>query len=377
METNGQEIDLNKVVNEVATEQAAKAGKTTENYIKDLKTELQLNSKSTVGTSELIELVNLIVITHQEKTLLRSDMYEFISQFIVQPNMDNGNGRRFIKHYPKVGRQWADVEGKFVPEELSKTAFKVQFIKFKDDAGNPMPEANQLVFDATYSVVDMIQYFIRGQLTEFIQDEIIGKIAQSIDITLYHLIMTEIVKPVGKQMVGTAKNLFDALTTEVFPECSEMLQNSSDYNVDQTNKFAIDASRKDDLIAIVSPKLNAKLESNVMSQLFNQGNVKITNYVGKVHVSNRKFIDNDPSGIFKTDTVGYVDDNTIIIFDRRNYFKCLKMLEFTGEQDYPLNMSKMRVSHLWFTKGKLEWGKALFYTNENLMVMPGNEAETI
>lgn len=363
--------EIKEITNKVFTERALEKNTTPEAYVENLQEELKANSKA-AGASELQDLVNLIVITHQETTMLKSDMWEFISQFIVQPNENNGNGRRFIKHYPQTGRDFTEVENKFLPDGFTKQAFAVKFIQFKDANGDIEPTSDRLVFDITYSFATLITYFINGQLSEFIKDQIIGKIGQSITITVYDLIMKEIVKEDYKVINGTAKNLFDCLVDDVFPQTEEMKQNSSDFNVDQTNKYAIDASKKEDMIMIISPGLKAKLNAAIMSQLFNSAKIELTNFVGKVYVANRKFKKSD-IGTWQTEATSYVDDNTIIVIDKANFFKCMKMLEFTGSQEYPLNMSELRVSHLWFAKGKLPWGKGFIYKNANLMTMPGNE----
>lgn len=363
--------EIKEIAAKAVTERAALKNTTPESYISNLQEELRMNSKA-AGASELQELVNLIVITHQEGTLLKSDMWDFISQFMVAPNDDNGNGRRFIKHYPQTGRDFTEVENTFLPTGFTKQAFCVKFIKFKNDDNTIAPTSNRLVFDITYSFSTLITYFINGQLSEFIKDQVIGKIDQSIVITVYDMIMKELVKEDCKVINGTATNMFDAFVTEVFPHAAEMKQNSSDYNVDQTNKYAIDASKKEDMIMIMSPGTWVKLHAALMSQLFNNAKIELTNYVGKVYIANRKF-KKSTIGTWQTEATAYVDDNTIIVIDKKNFFKCMKMLDFSGAQDYPLNMSELRVSHLWFAKGKLPWGKGFIYKNNNLQVMPGNE----
>ncbi|MBR2870505.1 MAG: hypothetical protein IKB98_03930, partial [Clostridia bacterium] len=154
----------------------------------------------------------------------------------------------------------------------------------------------------------------------------------------------------GKVINGTATNLFDALTTEVFPECEKMLLNSHEYNYNRELIYACDASQKENLVMLVAPTLQAKLKSNIMSQLFNSKNIEIKNFVGDIHVANNKF--RSDNGLYttknanNTGTTPYLDENTIIVIDKKNYLKILTMLEFSGEQDYPLNMSHMRVVHL-------------------------------
>ena len=375
--------ETEKAIEKAVEVRAAKANVSGQEYIDNLKRELVEDRASRAATNELQDLVNLIVITHQQLTELKPGMEVFANQFIDQRRSDKqGNGNRYIKHYIQEGKEWNAIKDKFVPTELSNLeAMSRQFIKFKEDNGNLAAGSQQWAFPVVWRTTEMITYFIDGQLGEYIEDQIIGQIQQSIEVKKYDYIMGLITADKdankGKTITGTATNLFDALTTEVFPECEKMLLNSHEYNYDNTLIYACDASHKDDLVMLVAPTLQTKLKSNIMSQLFNSKNIEIKNFVGDIHVVNNKFRSQD--GLYTTknesdnNTTSYLDENTIIVIDKKNYLKILTMLEFSGEQDYPLNMSHMRVIHLWLASGKLGWGKLFIYKNANLMTMPGNE----
>ena len=375
--------ETEKAIEKAVEVRAAKANVSGQEYIDNLKRELVEDRASRAATNELQDLVNLIVITHQQLTELKPGMEVFANQFIDQRRSDKqGNGNRYIKHYIQEGKEWNAIKDKFVPTELSNLeAMSRQFIKFKEDNGNLAAGSQQWAFPVVWRTTEMITYFIDGQLGEYIEDQIIGQIQQSIEVKKYDYIMGLITADKdankGKTITGTATNLFDALTTEVFPECEKMLLNSHEYNYDNTLIYACDASHKDDLVMLVAPTLQTKLKSNIMSQLFNSKNIEIKNFVGDIHVVNNKFRSQD--GLYTTknesdnNTTSYLDENTIIVIDKKNYLKILTMLEFSGEQDYPLNMSHMRVIHLWLASGKLGWGKLFIYKNQNLMTMPGNE----
>lgn len=375
--------ETEKAIEKAVETRAARAGVSGQEYIDNLKRELVEDRASRAATNELQDLVNLIVITHQQLTELKPGMEVFANQFIDQRRSDKqGNGNRYIKHYIQEGKAWDTIKDKFVPDALSKTnAMSVQFIKFKNDDQSLATGSQQWAFPVVWRTTEMITYFIDGQLGEYIEDQIIGQIQQSIEVKKYDYIMELIKEDVsgnkGKTINGTSANLFDALTTEIFPECEKMLLNSHEYNYDNQLIYACDASQKDNLVMLVAPTLQAKLKSNIMSQLFNSKNIEIKNFVGDVHVVNNKF--RSESGLYTTKNSGnngttpYLDENTIIVIDKKNYLKILTMLEFSGEQDYPLNMSHMRVVHLWLASGKLGWGKFFVYKNQNLRVMPGNE----
>ena len=379
--------ETEKAIEKAVESRAAKAGVSGQEYVDNLKRELIGDRGSRAAINELQDLVNLIVITHQQLTELKPGMEVFANQFIDQRRSDKqGNGNRYIKHYIQEGKEWSTIKDKFVPTELTKSnAMSVQFIRFKQDNGQLDTNSKQWAFPVVWRTAEMITYFIDGQLGEYVEDMIIGQIQQSIEVKKYDYIMglitADITSNKGKVINGQAANLFDALTTEIFPECEKMLLNSHEYNYDNTLIYACDASHKEDLVMLVSPTLQAKLQSNIMSQLFNSKNIEIKNFVGDVHVTNNKFKSKD--GLYTTkfndgnnNTVPYLDENTIIVIDKKNYLKILTMLEFSGEQDYPLNMSHMRVVHLWLASGKLGWGKLFIYKNQNLRIMPGNEVQT-
>ena len=375
--------ETEKAIEKAVEVRAAKANVSGQEYIDNLKRELVEDRASRAATNELQDLVNLIVITHQQLTELKPGMEVFANQFIDQRRSDKqGNGNRYIKHYIQEGKEWDTIKDKFVPTELSNLeAMSRQFIKFKEDDGRLAPTSKQWAFPVVWRTTEMITYFIDGQLGEYIEDQIIGQIQQSIEVKKYDYIMGLITADKdnnkGKVIQGQATNLFDALTTEVFPECEKMLLNSHEYNYDNTLIYACDASHKEDLVMLVAPTLQTKLKSNIMSQLFNSKNIEIKNFVGDIHVVNNKF--RSDNGLYTTknasdnNTTSYLDENTIIVIDKKNYLKILTMLEFSGEQDYPLNMSHMRVIHLWLASGKLGWGKLFIYKNQNLMTIPGNE----
>lgn len=359
---------IKKIIEEVVELKAN--GRDAQEYYDELKEKVKSGDSRAV--SNLQDLVNLIVITYNESTLLNPGMDDFISQFIDTPRDDNGNGRRYIKHFIQPGKNYnAD---NFVPTTTTANKFKVQFIKFKNDQGQLETNSVQKLFQITYIEANLITYFVNGQLDVFIQEEILAQIEDSLKVYLYDYVMKLLVKTsdnnnnIGKHITGTATNLFDALTNEILPECTKMTLNSDKYNVSTQLPEAIDASKKDDLIMIMSPKTKTMLDSNIMSQLFNSSKINIMNYVGQVHVPNNKFkFDED---VVKVEESQYIDENKIIVFDRRNYLRILTMLRASGTQDFPLNLARLKVLHLWLAGGKLDWGKVFTYTNSNLNNSP-------
>lgn len=321
-----------------------------QSYVNDLREQVRAGSPRAI--SNLQDLVNLIVITYNEATILQPNMKEFINQFIDKPRDDNGNGRRYIKHFPRVPQNYDPT--KFIPTGTTAAAFKVEFIKFKNDQGQLAPMSVQKKYEIVYIQSDLITYFINHQLRTFIEEQILGQIQQSMEIFLYDYVMTKLVDTEavssganqhaqrGKVVSGTKNNLFECIV-ELITEVKKMKQNSSDYNVDQQLSEAIDASKTEDLILLVSPKIKAMFETEIITQLFNSANIQLDKHFGQIHVPNRKF--NLTGTTAKVETTSYIGDDRLIVIDRKNYLRILTMLEIPGGDYYPINMANLQVLH--------------------------------
>lgn len=357
--------------NSIETAVEMKAGKQdAQSFVNDLREDVRAGSPKAI--SQLQDLVNLIVITYNEATLLQPNMKEFINQFIDEPRDDNGNGRRYIKHFPRVPQNYDAT--KFIPTGTTSPAFKVHFIKFKNDDGTLAPMSVQKKYEIVYIQSDLITYFINSQLRTFIEEQILGQIQQSMEIYMYDYVMTKLVdtEPTGatargKVLNGTGKNLFECIV-ELISEIKKMKQNSNDYNSDSKLTEAIDASKTDDLILIVNPKVKAMFETEIITQLFNSANIELDKHFGQIHVPNRKF--NLTNDIVAVDAGSYIDENKLIVIDRKNYLRILTMLKTPGGDYYPINMANLQVLHHWLAAGYLPWGKVLTYKSNNLTVSP-------
>ena len=364
--------------NSIETAVEMKAGnQDAQSYINDLRADVRSGSPRAI--SNLQDLVNLIVITYNEATILQPNMKEFINQFIDKPRDDNGNGRRYIKHFPRVPEDYNPT--KFIPTATSTPAFKVEFIKFKEANGDLAPMSVQKKYEIVYIQSDLITYFINSQLRTFIEEQILGQIQQAMEIYLYDYVMKKLVDTEavnsggtavqhpqrGKVLAGQGRNLFECIV-ELIKEVKKMKQNSSDYNVDQQLSEAIDASKTEDLILLVSPAVKAMFESEIITQLFNSANIQLDKHFGQIHVPNRKF--NLTGTTAKVETTSYIGDDKLIVIDRKNYLRILTMLKVPGGDYYPTNMANLQVLHHWLAAGYLPWGKVLTYKSSNLTVSP-------
>lgn len=366
----------NTLDNAIETAVEMRAGnQDAQSYVNDLREQVRAGSPRAI--SNLQDLVNLIVITYNEATILQPNMKEFINQFIDKPRDDNGNGRRYIKHFPRVPEDYNPT--KFIPTSTSTPQFKVQFIKFKKDNGDLDTLSVQKKYEIVYIQSQLITYFINSQLRTFIEEQILGQIQQAMEIYLYDYVMTKLVDTEavssgtnqhavrGKVMSGTGRNLFECIV-ELIKEVKKMKQNSSDYNVDLTLTEAIDASKTEDLILLVSPAIKAMFESEIITQLFNSANIQLDKHFGQIHVPNRKFDLTGPTA--KVQAASYIGDDRLIVIDRKNYLRILTMLEIPGGDYYPTNMANLQVLHHWLAAGYLPWGKVLTYKSSNLTVSP-------
>ena len=356
---------LQDAANQAAQQQAQQQGVAdAQQHVNQMKAGVKANQNKAVN--DLVDLVNLIVTTYQENTILKDGMTGFADSFIEKAA--EGNGTRYIKHFLSKGRDFDP--NKFIPDQFSTPQFKVEFIRFKKDNGDLADGSEQKVWDIVYRKADLITYFLSGQLNEFISEQILAKIGDSVSVYLYNKVMTALTTTAGKgkEIAGAAANLFDCLTTEILPAIEQMKLNSNEFNTDPNLTEAIDASHKDDLIMLVSPTVYTILNSHIMSQLFNSAKLDLYNYVGQIHVPNRKF--NFAGDTINTEADNYIPDNKVIIIDKRNFYKLVTFLEVSGSQEFVNNMSHLSVMHLWLAEGYLPWGKVLTYTNQALTVKP-------
>lgn len=364
--TNGPNPEqLQGAINDVVTAQAQQAGFTDpQAYVENLKNQVQQAVPLALNT--LNELVSLIVETYQQRTLLFEGMEGFAEGFIE--NVSDGNGKRYAVHIPGADDDYDKDE--FVPNSLTDYRFGVHFIKFKDDQGNLAPGAERKRWKIVYSNSELITYFINGQLSEFISDQILSKIGDSVSIYLYDKLMRALIDTAGKgkEINGKAKNLFDAITNEIIPELNAFRRNGNVYNTSQQLSEVSNATRKEDIVMLMSPKVYSMIQTHLMSQLFNSSKIDLHHFVGQIHVPNNRSV--KQNDIYVWENVNYVADDKIYVFDRKTFYKLLSFLQFTGRQDYPLNMSSLEVLHLWVAGGYLPWGKSFTYTNAALTINP-------
>lgn len=357
--------ELVQAATEALNEVAAKQGKTAAQLQADLKAEE--HSKSNWALTTVDQLTHMIVDKYQQTIILNSSLETFYDSF--EKHTPQGNGVEFLKHVPTAPNIYQPA--KFIPDDFTGYKFRKQIIKFKEDDDSLAPDAYQDRYLVVWTQTELFTKFINGQYLEFIQNDIISKIDKPFILVMYHRLMEFIIKKVkaGKTINGTAANMFSAITEEVIPTISKFKLNTNEFNLDQTLTEIYDASQKEDIILMCNSKVASMLKSNIMSQLFNSSNIDLHNWVGQVHIVNNK-IALTPDQPIQHLAVPYLDDNEIIVFDKKNFVKILQMLDMSGAQDFPLNIASMRVFHYWYVMGALDWGKAFYYNNANLTTSP-------
>lgn len=365
MSNGADTAQLQAAVNDAVGAKAAAAGfNDPQAYVENLKNQVQ--QAVPLALNDLNELVSLIVVTYQQRTMLFEGMEGFAESFIEK--ISEGNGQRYILAIPGADGDYQ--KNDFVPNNFTENKFVVDFIKFKDDQGNLAPGAERKRWTVVYSNSDLITYFINGQLSEFISNQILSKIGDSVSIYLYDKLMKALVDTAnkGKNIQGTAQNLFDAITNEIIPELQKFRRNSNVYNTDKNLSEANNATHKEDIVMLMSPKVYSMIQTHLMSQLFNSAKIDLHQFVGQIHVPNNRSV--KQNDIYVWEDVNYVADDKIYVIDRKDFYKLLTFIEFTGRQDFPLNMSSLEVLHLWIAGGYLRWGKSFTYTNAALTINP-------
>lgn len=372
---------INNIANDVFEGVAEYKGyEKTQDFINDLKVGAEIEDRAAIQTIE--GLAQMIVRVFSYSYMISTNITELIKKFVVIENQGRGAGARFEIPVPTTPTNYDP--NKFVPDKLKETPALFEIIKFyKDDNKTLTDYAFKKLFSMVYSRSTLIAYFLNSQLSEFLANQIHTQIEQSPNLFMYDYLMTKLTDTVntdgttakrGLFVKGTAKDAFQCWTKEIFPTIRRMTQNNDEFNVEANLDVAHTAITRKDLILLAHPDVLTLLENNLQSQLYNSAKIDPYLYVGHIHASNAKFDFTGEKVKTKKDEY-YVAKDTIYVIDKENYFKMLRMLKFDGEQDFVLNMSTLKVLHLWLAAGYLPWGKVFTYKNANLLISPSDPQE--
>lgn len=366
---------LQETINDVVKSEASKAGQTPTEYINSMKE--RINSGDPSGAVDLESLNNQIIITYQDNVILHADDMKLVRMSLRKPDKSMlGNGYREVLHYIQSGEDFNKNRALF-PTTLKNPVITKYEIKLYNDDGSLAAGASQKVFTAVFRKASLITKFIENQLSEFWEKEIIGQVNQPAEIQLVRTAWEAISKATGgKQITSTATNAFDAFC-ELTTHAQKMRTNTATYNYDQSIKMG-NWLTKEDLVAIMSPNVYAKLKSSIKSRLYNVSQFDLESFVGEVLISNtiwKEITDSNGNNIIVPDDDNYyIPDNKVIIMER-SLFNIIKMFKFTGTQDYPNAAAEGHFYHLWLASGFKTWGKLLVFNSNNLLTDPEDGAQ--
>ncbi|MGL4617135.1 MAG: hypothetical protein ACRCUM_02755 [Mycoplasmoidaceae bacterium] len=297
-------------------------------------------------------------------------MTSFTSMF-NDGNISEGNSKQYIVALD-TGNDVYDRE-KFVPNEHTDPLQENKTISMYRREGNKdvlnIPHAYQYKKSLTLTEAEWYPYFKAGELRKFI-DVISAKMKRSYELFKFDKICS-ILRDLTPQKTinGTEANLFDCLSKEVFPEIEKMIKYNNDYNLDSTYEYT-DALSEEDIVMVVGDRLVSRLKNGVETQLFNTQffgpNSKPYNIVS---LNNELVIGNSKTPISSDKTKPYVDDDTILVFDK-NIMKSLIHTEKNESQSWAENMTIQLTLHVWGVIDTIPWAKIFKYVNKNLNVLP-------
>lgn len=341
-------------------------------YANDVKEKLNSPNKSIVKATEkslvndlgqLLQLCLYQVIENNPDT----EYMNFVDLF-DDGEIAEGNSKEYIA--TKMTGADTFVKEQFIPLKVSKKSIESHVIQMYDANGKLNSKAYQFKKPITIQEVEYIKYFKKGAMNEFLTN-LTEQLQKTYSIYKFEKSMNLITSLTPqKTVVGTADNMFDAFTNEVFPLIRKMKFINTDYNYNNSSKF-IHNSKLSNLIILMSSNNIQKLESGIKTQLFNaqllgvEGEIKAADFLS----AGNKITFGDSDTDISVSTDEYLDDNTIIVLDR-NAIKHVNQVKLSESQAWGENLTVQLNLHIWGALDILPWGKMFKYTNANLSVLP-------
>lgn len=256
----------------------------------------------------------------------------------------------------------------YVPTGLSKIPVETQHISFYKPDGQTLND-NSFKWrkEIAYIQTNLIQYFLSGKTSEFIS-KFITSAAQSLTILLYDKIYTALTTTKGGKQITLKGNNVIECWEEVFDIFNDMsTQICKDYNFDQTTQYPT-SSNPEDIIVFANHKVLQKLKTS-KAFVYNSGNLEPLKGVieNQALISGRKYVIGDENTIITTTNDSYVDDKTIILFDKKSLIKIIYMLNENVSQFWAKNLVESKYIHLWFTWAFFRWGRIAVIKSDNLL----------
>lgn len=258
----------------------------------------------------------------------------------------------------------------FIPAKVSTKSVESHVIQMYDAAGTLNKNAYQFKKSQTIQESLWIPYFKSGSLSSFI-NEITEQLHKVFTIYKFDKVATKITSSkFQKQIVGTATNMFDAISGEFLPALRDMLYLNSEFNFSASSLFLQD-NNMDDLIIIMSSGNVQRIRSGIKSQLYNAqflGVDKELSDANIISLGNKITIGNEDVDM-SVSNIPYCDDNTIYVVSKKA-LRHVNQINRSESQAWTENMTIQLTLHVWGALDILPWGQCFKYTNPNLSVLP-------
>lgn len=315
-----------------------------------------------------------------------NDYISYFANLFDDGVLSEGNSRQYIIDLATGNSTYQEVEGEFVPTTQTNpmTEWKSIVMFISDNVLSP--DAFQFYKDLTLSEKDWLPYFTSGALNKYIAS-IQNKIMKTWRYFKFNHNVNFILKTAKnfkKQIQGTGKDTYECFK-EFLSHIAKMEFTNSEYNIgggvgpnlkDETQ--SIGETDIKNLVVIMSPKNKGELSWGIKSQLFN---AQLLNFKGILNDDNIKCLGNklvigDMKTPISVSNEPYIDDKTIIVFDKRA-FRFITQVSESGTQYFPRNLKLQLCFHLWATMGYLPWYQGFVYINENLTVAPSSTVANV
>ena len=296
--------------------------------------------------------------------------YMNLTERVFDGWMTEGNQKEYVADLDTGTSTYSNTP--FVPEHQTMQKLEKWTLQVYTKQGASVqlsPQAYQFKKEQTLPVNEWLPYFKKNALNEYITKKQ-QSLNRAYKIFIYNKLCTIITdKTKGKQIQGTATNLYDALL-ELAPEIDGMLFYNYKYNKEQQSKLPYAANSKDILI-FTSRKVRSAIMNGIKSQSFNAqfvGTSERTYTYDNVKCLGDKVTQTDQSTV---NTVGdeWLDDNTIIVIDISR-IKHIIQIDENATQGFAANLTEYLSKHVWGVIDILPWCKKIVYTNTNLRSIP-------
>lgn len=318
-----------------------------------------------------------LLVLYQEVQSSRDAKYLDFAELFNDGYITEGNSKSYV--FDMITGHSNYDKTKFIPESATEQSVKshiISMFKSSSSAGQVLADnAVQYKKPLTILTPNWVQYFIKNSLNQFLTTLRLN-MRKEFKIFKFHKVASFLTSLTNvKTIEGTAKNMFDCFTEEIFPEIEKMNFYSSDYNRDQTFK-GIDAAGSENVYLVAHSNILTKLKTGIQSQTYNAKLISLESLLGsdKVISLGNQFVIGDENTPVSVNDTPYVDENTIWVFNK-NLIKFLYQINTQASQSFAENLATQLVLHIWFTMDTLPWGQVFKYTNQNLKVLPGNETE--